>query len=467
MADTIEALPYTVLRDHLSGGEAAPLELSIRRLMEDRFRTDFGDVRIHTGPAAAALCRALQARAFTLGSDVFFGEGQYLPGSRAGQRLLAHELVHVLQQRLAQSRTASPVVLIGDPMDDCESEADRLAEEVLGGGLRSAVTPDATGAIRRAIAILDGTADIKTIYSGPAGTTGQDATPGLSYNRHDSLHWALLHLTRGSAELIAHRHPNPVRASAINLTGTVMVQADVPLSDIKANYSFHFIQLFKDVKNIAFYAGQTSAEGCMSFDFAGPAHFRGYRQFMIDSDPNDPNHIPNAEQGQARWTPLNSYGLWQVSVSEDDHPNREYLVRLDNPMAGNKMNYLYKVVREYEVITVLVVRDMNTFKYRPLAHVKWGTSCEANLHWNLNGAGAPDAGPALVAGRFAVSAATQGPPSDPAAQAMILNPSTNASDMYNKAADDANAAMAGTTPDLDIDLRAGWSWTVPTNHFKP
>jgi hypothetical protein len=50
---------------------------------------------------------------------------------------------------------------------------------------------------------------------------------------------------------------------------------------------------------------------------------------------------------------------------------------------------------------------------------------------------------------------------------MIVNPSTTPSDMYKSAADDANRAMAGTTPDLDIDLRGGWSWTVPTNHFKP
>jgi hypothetical protein len=467
MSKNINSVPSTVLRDHLSEREASPLKPSIRRLMENRFRTDFTDVRIHVGPAASALCRSLKARAFTWGRNIIFGEGQYLPDSLAGRRLLAHELVHVLQQRLGPSPTPSSLVQIGDPQDACETEADRLAEEVLGGGLSSAVTPDATGTIRRTINILDGTALISTTRGDPAGRTGQYAMPGMSYTRHNSLHFALLHLTRGSAEIIAHRHPNPVAASAINLTGTVMVQADVPLSDIKANYSFHFIQFFKDVKNIAFYAGQNSGEGCMSFDFAGPAHFRGYRRFMIDSDPNNPHHIPYAEQSNATWSAMTPYGLYQVSVTEDDHPNREYLVRLENPVAGNKMNYLYKVVREYEVITVLVVRDMNTFKYRPLAHVKWGASCEAYLHWNLTSAGAPDAGPALVVGTFTVGPATQGPPSDPDVQAMILNPSTNAYDMYNQAADDANAAMAGTTPDLDIDLRAGWSWTVPTNHFKP
>ena len=70
------------------------------------------------------------------------------------------------------------------------------------------------------------------------------------------------------------------------------MQADVRLADIQAYYAFHFIQLFKDTKHIAFYAGQTSADGCMSFDYAGPAHFRGYRQFMIDSDPKNPTQIP-------------------------------------------------------------------------------------------------------------------------------------------------------------------------------
>src|SRR3954451_11440659 len=97
----VATLPATTLRDALARREAAPLGSEDRRFMEARFGADFGDVRVHTGPAAAALCRALDARAFTLGRDVVFGAGQYAPARPAGRRLLAHELAHVLQQRAA------------------------------------------------------------------------------------------------------------------------------------------------------------------------------------------------------------------------------------------------------------------------------------------------------------------------------------------------------------------------------
>lgn len=59
---------------------------------------DFGNVRLHLGPHAAASARALDARAYTLGSDIVFDDGQYAPETAVGRRLLAHELTHVLQQ---------------------------------------------------------------------------------------------------------------------------------------------------------------------------------------------------------------------------------------------------------------------------------------------------------------------------------------------------------------------------------
>lgn len=59
------------------------------------------DVRVHTGPSASAAAMALGARAYTSGSHVVFGDGEYRPGTRGGDELLAHELTHVLQQRAA------------------------------------------------------------------------------------------------------------------------------------------------------------------------------------------------------------------------------------------------------------------------------------------------------------------------------------------------------------------------------
>jgi hypothetical protein len=82
-------------------GEALPGQT--RAYFEDRFGHDFGDVRVHRD---AEVARAAGARAFTLGHDIVFGAGQYQPATRAGRRLLAHELTHVVQQRSA--RSASP-----------------------------------------------------------------------------------------------------------------------------------------------------------------------------------------------------------------------------------------------------------------------------------------------------------------------------------------------------------------------
>ncbi|MCC5947736.1 MAG: DUF4157 domain-containing protein [Nitriliruptoraceae bacterium] len=79
-----------------SGGQ--PLEPQVRRRMESAFDADFGAVRIHTGPAADQLTTSLGARAFTYGSSIFMGRGEFDPETPAGQRLLAHELTHVVQQ---------------------------------------------------------------------------------------------------------------------------------------------------------------------------------------------------------------------------------------------------------------------------------------------------------------------------------------------------------------------------------
>ncbi len=66
--------------------------------MEPRFGRDFSHVRVRADVDAAASARALHARAYTRGSELVFGAGEYAPASDAGRRLLAHELAHVVQQ---------------------------------------------------------------------------------------------------------------------------------------------------------------------------------------------------------------------------------------------------------------------------------------------------------------------------------------------------------------------------------
>jgi len=81
---------------------ARPLDPEARAYMEPRFGHDFSQVRIHADSAAADSATALAARAYTLGADIVFAEGQYRPGNPDGRRLLAHELAHVVQQGAAR-----------------------------------------------------------------------------------------------------------------------------------------------------------------------------------------------------------------------------------------------------------------------------------------------------------------------------------------------------------------------------
>lgn len=87
------------------------------------------DVRVHTGAVANGLARAVSARAFATGSDVYFADGEYRPGSAAGDRLLAHEVSHVVQQRGAD--TTGPMT-VTEPGDALEVQADAAAGELSG-----------------------------------------------------------------------------------------------------------------------------------------------------------------------------------------------------------------------------------------------------------------------------------------------------------------------------------------------
>lgn len=80
------------------------MDRGTRLFFEECFGRDFSDVRVHTGQQASDLARSLRARAYTVGSDVVFGDGEYRPREPDGRRLLAHELAHVLQQRAARTR---------------------------------------------------------------------------------------------------------------------------------------------------------------------------------------------------------------------------------------------------------------------------------------------------------------------------------------------------------------------------
>ena len=86
-------------------GGGQPLPEESRSFFEPRMGRDLSDIQIHTGSPAADLTRRINARAFTLGSDIYFGAGQFAPESFEGKKLLAHELTHTIQQKTTLCRT--------------------------------------------------------------------------------------------------------------------------------------------------------------------------------------------------------------------------------------------------------------------------------------------------------------------------------------------------------------------------
>ncbi|MCC6995641.1 MAG: DUF4157 domain-containing protein [Deltaproteobacteria bacterium] len=105
----------------------------LRGKLEDTAGVDLGEVRVHTGDAAAASAGALGARAATVQQDIHFGAGEYQPETAGGQHLIAHEVAHTVQQRgaepVAQLRTDGPPASAS-----AEREADGFADAVVFGG---------------------------------------------------------------------------------------------------------------------------------------------------------------------------------------------------------------------------------------------------------------------------------------------------------------------------------------------
>ena len=102
-----------------------PLDPALRAVFEPSFSHDFSHVRVHTDERAAESARAVSASAYTVGRHVVFGAGQHRPHTDAGQRLMAHELTHVVQQANYGGHPLASSLQIGTTSDPNEREAER------------------------------------------------------------------------------------------------------------------------------------------------------------------------------------------------------------------------------------------------------------------------------------------------------------------------------------------------------
>lgn len=112
-------------------GGGQPLDGAVRQQMQNAIGYDFSSVHVHNTPEASSLSKALQAKAFTTGSDVFFNEGQYQPDTSGGQELIAHELTHVAQQGTGKVPSGGSGMTVNAPNDTYEQEADATARQAV------------------------------------------------------------------------------------------------------------------------------------------------------------------------------------------------------------------------------------------------------------------------------------------------------------------------------------------------
>lgn len=112
------------------GGSGQPLPDAQRTQFQQSLNTDLSNVRVHTGAAANASAAANGARAFAVGQDIAFADGQYQPGTPAGDRLLAHEVAHTAQQ---SGSSGGGALSTTQPGDSVERDADAAASAMVAG----------------------------------------------------------------------------------------------------------------------------------------------------------------------------------------------------------------------------------------------------------------------------------------------------------------------------------------------
>ena len=142
---------------HAMNGGGSPLSNTTRAFFEPRFGADLSQVRVHTDSRAAETASSIQARAFTVGSNIAFGAGHYAPESHEGRQLLAHELTHVFQQNHNRvQRDELKITKKYDPMMP-RAEVQQVLQEFFEktmkaqGGRSVSMTEDVKNTLRRIV----------------------------------------------------------------------------------------------------------------------------------------------------------------------------------------------------------------------------------------------------------------------------------------------------------------------------
>jgi hypothetical protein len=147
----LEEQEPSLVRDVVGSGGGSPLDRDTQGFMESSLGADFSDVRVHNDGKATESARSVQAYAYTVGNDVVFQSDKYSPGSESGQRMLAHELTHVVQQRSGpvDGTPAAGGIKVSHPSDSFERAAESTADRVMSAQPVSAPMTGASSSVQR------------------------------------------------------------------------------------------------------------------------------------------------------------------------------------------------------------------------------------------------------------------------------------------------------------------------------
>jgi hypothetical protein len=403
----------------------------LRSFLESRFGQDLGAVRIHTSPWAFTAARSLGARAFTLGHDIFFGEGEYAPESGAGLRLLAHELVHLVQQ-LGSSMDGYPRCQgVGDPADPLEAEADTIADQVCGTGRLSPIHPDRAQEIRRVIRV-DAASASMTLDPGsrrakPNVDIVTSSVPGKLK--------AVAHLTQGFnlARAAAGASVNDaVDDPVVKMSGKFDVVLTDPNDDSNLpGFSFGLIQVGTVFQLEDTYVGRTLNDGHVIL------HYRKQitQSFLLDSIASA-KPFANRAAGfsfdrQKRIVHI-SCDLGLLPNKTGDSPGSQSGAAVNNRQT-NSDNFLFQFKCDLGFTTVLVSIDPQQ-NVQALAHINWHLLWDFQFKWK--GGQNPVATAIPITARADIGLPIQGAPTDAGVSAIVAKP---AAPFFNDITDGAKS----------------------------
>ncbi|MBK9083657.1 MAG: DUF4157 domain-containing protein [Rhizobiales bacterium] len=446
------------LRDALDGDARVALAPSLLAEFERRFEARLGDIPIHTGARVDALCRDVGARACAVDGAILIARAEWRPEAPAFRELLAHELCHALQQR-ARRVEKTALVPVGAADDAMEREAERIADEAMGGRRRSAVTPDASGALRRVLMVEAASAKLTVDVKG--------STPGVDL--HPGGRLCVLHLTRGAAEILNPSASVTARsASAINVAGRVRATQD-NIDDLPGDLlgrRFRMRQLTRLRTLRALYAGATSADGALEYDIAKPplapdAFFLSWCSDAVKSAAPYMNT-------RAELVMVEPGGAFTIENDTDDHPNASFGLAFIQPNTKTgSHNILFEASRDQEFVTALVEVDRRNVA-TTLAHVFWRASWLVRCSWKgpaPGSGGPPVCTPKLVKGTLEVDKFELGAPDDPEVAKLL----TDLDPDYAKTANSwmRAASKQAETSGAGVNFMTAWPKSVPAKFFTP